>query len=240
MESIKIENAVLTEVKYKNDGKHLTLLFADENGDIYDVVFNQQKYDEATQKFEDNKAKADKVEENLQEYFGLSFSEMEQAVGIEKDVWVALTDNPYCALWEPNTQSGYKTYEKITPEIAKLVRKGYETTLDAWEDNGTAFAGDVLIEGKLYKVQNFYRTNGTTVSFNYSEYKEINGKFKPIKIGKKYLNAKREFEKTFNSGKGFVGSKVEITTKEAGSNHYLVAEFIYDGQLPEQAEGQLF
>lgn len=92
----KLENLELVMVV--NDGKKATLTFLyEEKEEIREVVFNKQVYNNTTSKFEDNEEKAEKVEKWCQEYFNVSFDELETCVGVKKDVYQY---DKYCSLWE--------------------------------------------------------------------------------------------------------------------------------------------
>jgi hypothetical protein len=77
----------LVEVSYSNGDQKATLTFLDEErGEIREVNFNKQSYDNG--KYIDDPAKAEKVEGWCQDLFGCSFDQLEGKVGDTKDVYV--------------------------------------------------------------------------------------------------------------------------------------------------------
>ena len=65
-----LEQLELVNVEFE-EMKKATLVFLDEQkGEIREVNYNKQKYDETTKKYIDNEEQAAKVEEWCEEHFG--------------------------------------------------------------------------------------------------------------------------------------------------------------------------
>ena len=56
-------------------------------GEIREVNFNRQSFDQDTKKFVDDPEKAAKVDEWCKEYFDLDFDRLAEAIGERKDVY---------------------------------------------------------------------------------------------------------------------------------------------------------
>ena len=82
-----LEQLELVDVQFEDNNKKCVLVFLDENkGEIREVNFNQQSYDQGTKKFIDDPEKAAKVAEWCEEYFGLPFERLAEAIGERKDI----------------------------------------------------------------------------------------------------------------------------------------------------------
>jgi hypothetical protein len=86
----------LVEVKYENDNKKATMTFLDKDrGEIREVTFNKQSYDNG--QFTDDSDKAKKVDEWCDTYFKLPFKDLKQAIGTKHDIYAYEKFN---SLWE--------------------------------------------------------------------------------------------------------------------------------------------
>ena len=89
-----LKNLELVEVT-TNDGKATLTFLHEERGEIREVNFNKNVYDESTGKFIPDADKAAKVEEWCQEYFKLTFDKLSHRH--PEDVYAYDTFN---SLWE--------------------------------------------------------------------------------------------------------------------------------------------
>lgn len=81
-----LKNLEMIDVQYDNDNKKATMVFLDEErGEIREVNFNKQSYDNG--KFIDDPDKAEKVEQWCKDLFNLTFDTLGQAIGERKDVY---------------------------------------------------------------------------------------------------------------------------------------------------------
>ena len=69
-----LEQLELVDVQFEENNKKCVLVFLDESkGEIREVNFNKQAFDQGTKKFIDDAEKAAKVEEWCEEYFQFTF-----------------------------------------------------------------------------------------------------------------------------------------------------------------------
>lgn len=127
------ENLLLAEVVYENNGKKAVLNFIDEErGELRQVTFNLQKYEDG--KFIDDPQKAEQVAEWCKEYFDTTFDRLAEKVGITKDVYCY---DRFNSLWEAQTVSKFtedlngqmiftKVKEIVVDDIAIRIRYDYE------------------------------------------------------------------------------------------------------------------
>jgi len=81
-----LEQLELVEVIFED--KKAVMTFLDEGrGQVREVNFNKQVYDNDNNKFVDNKEKAEKVEDWCSEYFGLMFEKLPEAIGEKRDIY---------------------------------------------------------------------------------------------------------------------------------------------------------
>lgn len=178
----------LTLVQVDKEEKSVDLLFLDIEGDgcLYPVRFNKQSYDVEKGKFVDDPEKAEKVEEWCQQYFGLTFDTIGNAVDVKKDVYCY---DKYNSLWESDS-------------IAKFEK----------EDKGKIFTTeikDIIDDGTCIKIRFEHNNNTYESNMRYSRWLEERKMFvvEPILKTKKY----EQFEKKFGVS---VADKDKIIGKE--------------------------
>jgi cell division protein FtsI/penicillin-binding protein 2 len=113
----------LIEVVYNNDNKKATMTFLDvENGEVLDVNFNKQSYD--NDKFVDDPEKEKRVDEWCEEYFGTTFDKLGEQVGVRKDVY---RYDRFNSLWETKITEKFSLDDKgkiIQTEISRIEDDG--------------------------------------------------------------------------------------------------------------------
>ncbi|MFR3737122.1 hypothetical protein [Anaerococcus obesiensis] len=137
------ENLELVEVVYENNDKKAVLKFLDiENGEILEVNFNKQVFNNG--KWKDDKEKAEKVDEWCEEYFEKDFSKLSDRVGDKFNVY---RYEKFNSMWE-------------SEEIIKFTKdqKGmiFTTKIESVEDTGTKISIKYLIDKKLYETKMTY------------------------------------------------------------------------------------
>ncbi len=70
-----------------NGQKKILTFYSEELGEIREVQYNRQKYDQQTNKYVDDVEKAESVEKMIADELGLTFDTLDQAVGMKKDVY---------------------------------------------------------------------------------------------------------------------------------------------------------
>ena len=135
------EQLELIEVQYKDEKAILTFL-DEENGEVLEVNFNKQSYDEDANGFVDDPEKAEKVEEWCQEYFNCSFDELSSQTGVKKNVYKY---DRFNSLWE--------TQEFSRPEKFDIKDKGkmFSTEIEEVIVDNIGIHIRYKIEGKLYQ-----------------------------------------------------------------------------------------
>lgn len=122
MENLR-KDCVLEEVVYKNEGKKAVLTFLDlEQGQVLEVNFNKQSFDNG--KFKDNPEKAKQVDEWCKEYFDTDFESLGEKTGEKRDIYVYESFN---SLWES------KETKKFTKEDKGKI---FPTKINRIEDDG--------------------------------------------------------------------------------------------------------
>ena len=87
------EQLEIVDVNFE-DNKKCTIIFLDEEmGEIREVNFNRQKWDQDAKKFVDDEEKAKQVEEWCEEHFNLPFDRLAETIGERKDVYCYDTFN---------------------------------------------------------------------------------------------------------------------------------------------------
>jgi hypothetical protein len=88
----------LDDVVYSDTKMKATLIFLDvERGEIREVNFNKEKWDDEASSFVYDEEKEAKVEEWCEKYFGKTFDTLHEAIGTELDLYGYPTFN---SLWE--------------------------------------------------------------------------------------------------------------------------------------------
>lgn len=188
-----LENLELVDVTTKDDKAILTFLDEDK-GEIREVNFNKNVYDEATGQFVHNDEKAAKVEEWCETYFDLTFDTLSQAVGVRKDVYAY---DRFNSLWES------EQIEKFDKDMVGHIL-GTEIK-DISEDN-------VGIHIKFNYEGTTYQSN-----MNYSEYLEDKKMWfvNPQKKRKQYQKFEEKFHVRPEDKDELVGQKIMVEVKIA-------------------------
>lgn len=189
------KDCVLEEVVYENENKKAILTFLDlENGVVLEVNFNKQKYDRDKGKFVNDKEKEEQVKEWCKEYFGCSFNELNNQVGVKKDVYVY--DN-FNSLWEVQITS------KFDKDMVGQIIEGEITRID---DDGVAIRIFFTYQDKEY-----------ACNYNYSNFLEAQNKYfpNPQKKKKKLEQFEKTFHVPFSNREELLGKKVMVEVKLA-------------------------
>ena len=112
----RIEQCEMIKAEIVN-GTRLEMKFYDAKNDLLRTVkFNKQNYDRENGKFVDDPEKAQKCEEWSQKYFGCSFDEVPEQVGVSRDIYVY--DN-FCSLWETEETQRAKRFDGPVKSLIK-------------------------------------------------------------------------------------------------------------------------
>lgn len=177
------------------DGGKATLVFLDEEkGEIREVGFNKQSFDQDTKKFINDAAKAEKVEEWCKEHFNLTFDTLAQAIGERKDVY---------AYDKFNSLFLIEMVEKATKEDEGQI---FETEVTKIEDDGKAIRIQFEWEGKPYESK-----------MQYADYLESRKEWfiNPVKQTKQYAKFLEKYDISVENMQEMVGKKIMCEVKMA-------------------------
>jgi hypothetical protein len=193
----KLEQLELVEVSIEDSKATLTFLDP-EAGEIREVNFNKKIYDKDTQKFVADAEKAAKVEEQVKELLGLSFDDLEQAVGQKHDV--------YC----------YEKYNSLTESNIREVAK-FDADMVGQILNGEIV--EVAVEKEGIRIYVDYE--GDTYRSNMSYTKQIAGQYypDPQKKVKQIAKFEEKFGVPASEGEQLVGKTVMFEVKKFAGNN---------------------
>jgi len=189
-----LEQLELVDVIFE-DNKKCTLVFLhEERGEIREVNFNKQVYDKDTKKFVDDAEKAQKCEEWAQEYFGLEFDRLAEAIGERKDV--------YCY---DNFNSLFEV-QMVTKFDEDMLGQVFETEVTNAFDDGKKIAIHFEYEGNLYESK-----------MQYADYVEARKEWfiNPIKQKKQYDKFEDKFQMPITEIENMIGKTVLVEVKKA-------------------------
>ena len=187
------EQLEIVDVTFED--KKATIIFLDEEmGEIREVNFNKQKYDQDSKKFIDDEDKAVQVEEWCQEHFGLTFDRLAEAIGERKDV--------YCY---DNFNSVFPV-KMITKFDDDMVGQIFEVEIAHAEDDGKKISLQFEYEGNLYESK-----------MQYADYLETRKEWfiNPQKRTKQYTKFEEKFAMPVGEIENMIGKTVMVEVKKA-------------------------
>lgn len=185
----------LVDVVFEDSKAVLTFLDA-ERGEIREINFNKQSYNQDTKKFVNDAEKAAKVEEWCKEYFNLTFDTLAQAIGEKRDIYAY---DKFNSLFE------VKMVEKFTKDEEGQI---FETEVSEIEDDGKAIRISFDHEGKVYESK-----------MSYADYMESRKEWfvNPIKRDKQYQKFEDKFGISVDNLQEMKGKKIMCEVKVAFS-----------------------
>lgn len=205
-----LDQLELVDVQYEEGNKKAILVFLDEErGEIREVNFNKQVYDDGSKKFVDNDEKAEKVDKWCEEYFQLPFEQLSEALGVRKEI--------YC-------YPGFNSLFEV-PMIAKfpedMVGQIFETTIVKAEDDGKKISLQFEYEDDLYESK-----------MQYADYLESRKEWfiNPVKKQKQFDKFTEKFNLPIEQLGDMVGKTVMVEVKKA------YGKFIYSEIKPFKKE----
>jgi len=199
-----LENLELVDVQQEDKKK--TLIFLDEErGEIREVNFNLKSFDSDSKKFVDDPEKEKKVAEWCQEHFGLTFEQLEQAIGERRDIYCYPTFNSLFPV---------KMIQKFPDDMVGQV---FEVTISHAEDDGKKISLQFEYEDGLYESK-----------MQYADYLEARKEWhvNPIKKKKQYEKFEEKFQMPVTEIENMVGKTVMVEVKKA------YGEFVYSEIKP--------
>ena len=188
------EQLEIVDVTFE-ENKKATIIFLDaEMGEIREVNFNKQKYNQGTKKFIDDEDKATQVEEWCQEHFGLEFDRLAETIGERKDV--------YCY---DNFNSVFPV-KMITKFEEDMVGQIFEVEIIHAEDDGKKISLQFEYEGNLYESK-----------MQYADYLEARKEWftNPQKKKKQYDKFEEKFGIPVEKIDNMIGKTVMVEVKKA-------------------------
>lgn len=188
-----LKDLELVDVQFED--KKAVLTFLDEDrGEIREVTWNKQVYDQETSKFVDDTEKAEKVEQWAQEYFGLTFDTLAQAIGERKDVYAY---DRFNSLYE------VKMVAKFDKDMVGQIM---QVTVSNVVDDGKAIRIEFEYDGETYENK-----------MQYAEYLEAKKQWfvNPVKQKKQYDKFEEKFGINIENKNELIGQDVMIEIKLA-------------------------
>lgn len=190
----------LVEVAYNEGNTQATLTYLDEeNGEVLEVKFNKQSYDQQAGKFVKDNEKAKQVEEWCKEYFDCSFDQLTTKVGEKRDIYKYEKFN---SLWEANYA------QKFSKEHEGII---FQTKIESVVDNGNAIVIEYKYDDVLYSSK-----------MNYSKFLEHNKTWfvDPIKRTNVYEKFQKKFGVPVEQADSIVGKEIMVEVKVAFGTHF--------------------
>ena len=189
------KNLELVAVEYDQGGQKAVLTFLDaEQGFIRDVNFNKQIFDNDANKFVNDAEKAEKVEQWCQDFFGVTFENLTEAIGSKQTVYV---------------YDGFNSLFEVT-QVDKFPREWvgqiFSTTIESVEDTGQRISIKYKIEDKLLETK-----------LQYSDYVEALKQWfvNPQKKEKQFAKFKERYGISFDEKDKLIGKDVMVEVKLA-------------------------
>lgn len=188
-----LEQLELVEVVFEDKKAILTFL-DEERGEIREVNFNKQSYDNDQNKFVDDPKKAEKVDGWCSEHFGLTFDELAKAIGEKRDIY---------AYDRFNSLFPVKMVNKFDKEMVGQIM---EIEISNVEDDGKAIHIEFEYEGNTYENK-----------MTYADYLEVKKQWftNPQKKAKQYAKFEDKFGIPVDEKEKLVGEKAMIEIKLA-------------------------
>lgn len=183
----------LVEVRYENNGKKAVLTFLDqEKGEILEINFNKQVFENGN--FKDDEEKAVKVDKWCEDYFAKDFDSLTQCVGEKRDVYVYDSFN---ALWETKET---KKFDK--EDVGKI----FETSIKR-----------VVDDGKGIHIYYDWKDDEYETKMMYADYVESMKSWftNPQKQKKQFEKFEDKFGVTVENGDEIVGKNIMVEIKLA-------------------------
>jgi len=202
-----LEKLELVDVSYEDNNQKAVLTFLDESkGEIREVNFNRQKYDEASKKYVPDDEKAAQVDEWCEEYFQCKFEELAQNIGDRKDVYCY---DRFNSLW------AVKMISKFEEDMVGQI---FEAEVVHAEDDGKKISIQFEYEdGLLYESK-----------MQYAEYLDARKEWfiNPQKRKKQYEKFEEKFGLLVGEIEQLIGKTIMIEVKKA------MGKYVYNEVKP--------
>lgn len=189
----------LVDVTFDSQNKAVLTFLDAERGEVRVINFNKEVYDPDKKKWITSEEKAEKVESWCQDSFGLTFADLEKAVGTTHDVYCY--DN-FNSLFE------VEMVEKFTEDMVGQI---LQTTIEEITVDSLFIKIKYKWDGKLYQSK---QTLG--------QYVESMKKFfpDPIKKEKEYQKFQKKFGVPVEDAQSLIGHEIMVEVKKAFGTNY--------------------
>jgi len=190
-----LKDLELVEVAYEDNNQKAVLTFLDaEKGEIREINFNRQAYDEGSKKYIPDPEKAAQVDEWCAEYFGLPFERLAEAIGERKDVYCY---DRFNSLW---------AVKMITKFDEDMVGQVFEVECAHAEDDGKKISIQFEYDGNLYESK-----------MQYADYLDARKEWfiNPQKRKKQYEKFEEKFGMLVGEIEQMIGKEIMVEVKQA-------------------------
>lgn len=197
----RIEKCQMIKAEVVN-GTRLEMKFYDPENDVLRTVkFNKQSWDREKGQFVDDPEKEERCEEWSQKYFGCSFDEVPEQVGVCRDIYVY--DN-FCSLWETEETQRAKKFDAPVKGIIKTkIENIYVDTVG------------IHVE---------YKYNDELYESKYTFAEFVKDLKKWVRDPEREDRAKRRFKDIFGKDISekdtLIGEEIQVQVKKAFSSYY--------------------
>jgi len=201
-----LQDLELVEVAYEDNNQKAVLTFLDaEKGEIREINFNRQIFDEPSKKYIPDAEKAAQVDEWCEEYFGLPYERLAEAIGERKDVYCY---DRFNSLWP---------VKMITKFDEDMVGQVFEVECVHAEDDGKKISIQFEYEGDLYESK-----------MQYADYLDARKEWfiNPLKKKKQYEKFQEKFNMPVENVADMIGKTIMIEVKKA------MGKYVYNEVKP--------
>lgn len=197
----RIENCQMIKAEVVN-GTRLEMKFYDPENDVLRTVkFNKQNWDREKGQFVDDPEKEQKCEEWSQKYFGCSFDEVPEQVGVCRDIYVY---DKFCSLWETDDTQRAKRFDSPVKGIIK-------TKIE-----------NIYVDTVGIHVEYKYNDELYESKYTYAEF--VKDLKKWVRDPEREDRAKRRFKDIFGKDISekdtLIGEEIQVQVKKAFSSYY--------------------
>lgn len=197
----RIENCQMIKAEVVN-GTRLEMKFYDPENDVLRTVkFNKQNWDREKGQFVDDPEKEQKCEEWSQKYFGCSFDEVPEQVGVCRDIYVY---DKFCSLWETDDTQRAKRFDSPIKGIIK-------TKIE-----------NIYVDTVGIHVEYKYNDELYESKYTYAEF--VKDLKKWVRDPEREDRAKRRFKDIFGKDISekdtLIGEEIQVQVKKAFSSYY--------------------
>lgn len=190
----KLEQKEIVHVEIEDGVKVTFTALDEERGEVREIIWNRQSYDNNAKKFVANEKKAAEVDGWCEEFFGLPFNRLGETIGEKMDIWCYPKFNSF---WE-------------VPQIAKfeedMLGQIINTVCTNAFDDGKRIGIQFEYEGELYESK-----------MQYADYLEARQEWfvNPTKKDKQFAKFEEKFQMPVDQIEAMIGKDIIVEVKKA-------------------------